>query len=324
MALVNYEHSNKTYPPGMTLITPAMATQAMPRDAIQDPGITTTFHANWVMVSLAFMENPGLYRTFDMMAAINLPGQNNGNINARGTSIPGMLCPTDSSQNRTNYNVGNANPNEGENWARGNYAVNAGNIRLAGPMAVDSANPAWGSNLLRGVMACNDQTMDSAGVRDGTSNTILAGEIRAGINTSDRRGVWAMGMAGASILAGFGSSFDNGTVIGGSGTANGPNVCSQAPNGSDDIYMFTNVAGNAEQECMFADSQHGGIATVRSLHPNGANVVFGDNSVHFISNAVETSGWGGSFNTGNQNDFWPVWDRLICSSDKHAIDFSKL
>jgi prepilin-type processing-associated H-X9-DG protein len=59
---------------------------------------------------------------------------------------------------------------------------------------------------------------------------------------------------------------------------------------------------------------------VRSLHPNGANVVFADNSVHFVSNSIETSGLLGSSDPG----FWPVWDRLICSSDRHAVDAGKL
>jgi prepilin-type processing-associated H-X9-DG protein len=61
-------------------------------------------------------------------------------------------------------------------------------------------------------------------------------------------------------------------------------------------------------------------ATVRSLHPNGVNVVFADNSVHFIPNSVETSGVWGDANPG----FWPVWDRLICSGDRHPVDLSKI
>ena len=195
--------------------------------------------------------------------------------------------------------------------------------RLGGSAAFDANNPAWTSGLLRGVMACNDQTMDLAGIRDGTSSTIMAGEVRAGVNNTDLRGVWAMGVAGASILAGYGSVSETGTICGGTADANGPNACGSGGE-SDDIFGFQDTAGDAALDCMdvvsaTSSSGSGGVATVRSLHPNGANVVFADDSVHFISNSVETSGLRGALDNN-----LPVWDRLICSSDRHAVDASDL
>jgi prepilin-type processing-associated H-X9-DG protein len=129
----------------------------------------------------------------------------------------------------------------------------------------------------------------------------------------DRRGIWAMGAAGSSVLAGYGSTSLPG---GGSGYANGPNACADQ---SDDILDFSDPSGEAATECMGAYST-GGIATSRSLHPNGVNVVFADDSVHFITNAVETSGLNGTLDTLNL----AVWDRLICSSDKHPVDATGL
>ena len=152
-------------------------------------------------------------------------------------------------------------------------------------------------------MAVNDATMDLAGIRDGTSNTILAGEVRAGLTDKDRRGVWAMGMAGSSIACAHGSWGDD----------NGPNACYRW---ADDIkgVDHINIGPAAEDQCMDAWGHSGSRqATFRSLHPGGCNVVFADCSVHFISNAIETSGpWGDP-----GPDFWPVWDRLICSDDRH-------
>jgi hypothetical protein len=49
-------------------------------------------------------------------------------------------------------------------------------------------------------------------VPDGTSNTIMFGELRIGTRPGDRRGTWALGHPGASILAG-----------GGEGDCSGPN-----------------------------------------------------------------------------------------------------
>src|SRR5438874_9353141 len=36
---------------------------------------------------------------------------------------------------------------------------------------------------------------------DGTSNTVMFNEVRIGLNANDRRGVWAMGLAGSSVTA---------------------------------------------------------------------------------------------------------------------------
>ena len=37
-------------------------------------------------------------------------------------------------------------------------------------------------------------------ITDGTSNTIMVAELRAGVSPLDPRGVWAMGFSGSSIV----------------------------------------------------------------------------------------------------------------------------
>ena len=66
----------------------------------------------------------------------------------------------------------------------------------------------------RGVMGPNVGVKLSQ-ITDGTSKTIMVGEIRAGITEQDPRGVWALGHAGTSLIA----------MYGGGGDANGPNAC---------------------------------------------------------------------------------------------------
>ena len=289
LALLNYEHTNKTFPSGMIC------------DAGDSPAQTTTFRPNWVILTLPYMENLSLYRSFDF----TVPISNGNNRVARGTLLPSFLCPTDSTNNRMVYNSRNSGA-EGDNWARGNYAASAGNSWLSSG-CYDATCGDWRENLRRGVMGCNDQTMDLAGIRDGTSSTILAGEVRAGISTYDRRGTWAMGMAGASIVAAYGSWADD----------NGPNACND---NADDIKWAQATDDNARLDCMHAWEGDNSQATIRSVHPNGANAGFADASVHFIPNAIETSGPGGDANPG----FWPTWDRLICSGDHRAVDASKV
>jgi prepilin-type processing-associated H-X9-DG protein len=141
-----------------------------------------------------------------------------------------------------------------------------------------------------------------AEIIDGTSNTIMLGEIRAGAVPFDSRGVWAMS-GGSSALWGHGS------ITG--GDDHGPNYLDYQ---SDDI-----IAGDAVR------AAYGGIdgaaalglpcynygvdvqITARSLHPGGVNTCFCDGSVHWISDYIQV--------TSNGSSNLSVWDRLNASAD---------
>src|SRR4029079_15301880 len=137
------------------------------------------------------------------------PGVGNANIKARGTVIPVLLCPSDPN-NKTIYQ------GLGGNWARNNYAANAGRAFIYGSVGSgtvgissmsgpDSPNNAgWLDNCQRGVMGPNTSVALKR-ISDGTSKTIMIGEIRAGLTENDGRGVWALGHAGPSLVSGFGS-----------------------------------------------------------------------------------------------------------------------
>jgi prepilin-type processing-associated H-X9-DG protein len=143
-------------------------------------------------------------------------------------------------------------------------------------------------------------------ITDGTSKTIMLGEIRAGITPNDARGVWALGHAGSCVLAGYGSQ----------GDANGPNYCNV--HGDDTYSDVCSAAGKctttganpvAQAECMTCDG--GGSfdqMTIRSLHPGGAHIAMADGSVQWVSNDIETSGCYG-------NGMTP-WDYMIASADE--------
>jgi hypothetical protein len=261
-----------------------------------------------------------------------------------------MLCGSDTVNNRIAFD-GSV---QGEyqiqtNWARGNYAVNAGNGELgfyggggSGGLglwdAKDPACQAWADIRLRGVMGPNSCTMPIGDIKDGTSTTFLVGEIRAGISNADRRGTWAMGMGGACIVSWYGWGGDD----------NGPNCCDDQAddiNGSNQAppQGFNDIADPTD--CMRCCSWGCGSfqSTYRSLHPNGVNIATADASVHFISNSIETGGqfvgWPaptmnktvvtGVTPTGTviratipdwQSTPLPVWDRLLLSADGLPVD----
>ena len=301
LAVLNYESTRKTLPEGMTF------------NPLNAAAVSTlqNFGANWVIKILPYLESQSLYDAFVLNDLDNHPVNENGlgalNLNrkARGIIIPSMLCPSDSF-NQIFYQ-GKLGAGHGDNWARGNYAANAGRaFILGGPGATRFSgpdSPGWRDDCMRGVMGPN-AAVKLRQITDGTTKTIMLGEIRAGITERDAHGVWAMGHAGASLLARYGAG----------GDANGPNACYTK---SDDVFsdQCDGVNGNptpnppAAAECMTCQSgdafQQG---TAQSKHPGGVHLAMCDGSVQFISDDVETSG---SITGG----CCTVWDKMISSAD---------
>jgi len=290
LAVLNYESTRKAFPQGMTF----------PKALELNLGNLSFFNANWIIKILSNIEEQPLYDSFELKKRINdntspLPG--NKNYIARGTEIPVLLCPSDPN-NRTLYQ-GAVGSGHGGNWGRTNYAANAGGAYIfstCNPPELCAFGPdsdGWKSDKRRGVMGPNTSVAFRR-ILDGTSKTILIGEILAGSTAQDARGVWAMGHAGASLLAMYGAD----------GDANGPNACYPM---ADDVY--SDICGNPASiaNCLDCDPGYFAQATTRSAHPDGVYVARCDGSVSFVSDDIETSGLYGSWGS--------LWDRLIASAD---------
>jgi prepilin-type N-terminal cleavage/methylation domain-containing protein/prepilin-type processing-associated H-X9-DG protein len=286
LAVLTYGSAQKDLPQGMTF----------PKGIEQNIGRLIYFSRNWIISVLPYLEEQALYDSFNFKRAINDPITTNPNCIAHATSIPVLLCPSDP-YNRVMYQGG---PDSGHygSWARGNYAGNSGNAFLyycaSEECSYSADSPGWLSDQRRGVMGPN-ASIRYKRIVDGTSKTILIGEIRAGITDKDARGVWALGHAGASLLAAYGSGTDD----------NGPNTCNPE---ADDVYSDACGSSDALSLCMdcYAGT-HFAQQTVRSLHNGGAFVAMCDGSVQFITDDVETSGVFGNWGS--------LWDRLIASAD---------
>ena len=153
-----------------------------------------------------------------------------------------MLCPTDPF-NRQSLFAGR-HATEGDNWARGNYGANGalGFLTVAGTNPAGGADtPYWKNPQTRGVMGMNI-ALSIAKITDGTSQTILIGELRAGVSEFDPRGTWALGAAGASSLWGHGT--DN---------AIGPNACIP---GGDGIFGCGRIKGSVGGEEALMSRMH--------------------------------------------------------------------
>ena len=266
---------------------------------------------NWVIMILPFLDQETLYNRFNLTQYITAAV----NRRARSTKLAIMLCPSDSYNNvpydGTNYG-------QGPDWARGNYAANAsmgfmtatsggggftgcqGGHQHGGIKdAAFATSEGWQNHLARGVMGAN-ASIGHAEIRDGDSNTILVGEIRAGVVDIDPRGVWAMSGGCPSAL------WAHGTM----GDANGPNTPSP---GADDLNNCSDVhtAVGGEQTLAYMGMGCPGgkrpnyQQTARSMHEGGIHVCMADGSVRWISDFVEI---------GNPNTL-AIWERLNLSAD---------
>jgi prepilin-type N-terminal cleavage/methylation domain-containing protein len=320
IAVLNYESAKKVLPNGLTA------------DPSFPGGLNTlnAFGPNWIIDILAYMEEQGLRDGFDPslfikpgtagFAPVNDNPPNARNQAARATIIPALLCPSDP-YNRVLYQGGAPAPSgtdagrkamHGANWARTNYAANTGRMSIYPGSGPTYYTGGWKDPCKRGVIGVN-QAVTLKRITDGTSKTIMLGEIRTGLTENDARGVWAMGHGGSNLLAQYGSGGDN----------DGPNYCNIH---GDDTYADvcstltgwctvgppTPVDSRARTECLTCDGGGGfDSMTVRSTHSGGAFLAMADGSVQWVSDDVETSGC--------HNNPMTVWDYMISSADEGRV-----
>ena len=207
--------------------------------------------ANWLVFILPYVDQAPLYKSWDF----DIPASQNS---GRSTKLPLYMCPTDP------QSTGIPCSYAGGEWARGNYGMNVSpcNFGVSGSPG-DPLGGIGGSNY----------AVRLADIVDGTSNTVAADELRAGMNEHDLRGCWAM----PGLAAGTAAMFND---------ASKPN--SYEPN-SDDMEncLVSGQAGNGSQGMGCFDSTSTGQMTSRSMHAGGLHVLLLDGSVRFISDNID-------------------------------------
>jgi prepilin-type N-terminal cleavage/methylation domain-containing protein len=293
IALHNYHLAQRAFPPSVQSNTG------------EDPGTTTNFRPNWIIRILPYMEQQNLHDSFDLTKNIN----DAANRLQRGARLSAMICPSDKpSAPPFNSSISA----EGDNWARGNYAANGGNAHLLNlgsrtDWVNNEDSPGWKDNFRRGVMGPN-VSLGIDGISDGTTNTFLVLELRVGLSERDRRGTWAMGVAGASTVYQFGAG----------GDANGPNACNDLADDIKDCGLLKSTIGDQRllSECMTCiAASTNNQAAPRSAHEGGIFVCRGDGGVQFVSDFIQLG------STVGPN--MAVWDRLIAAGDGLVVDASK-
>ncbi len=318
LATLGYEQTHELLPPACT-----QAGTVPNKKTDVTPMTPTNQRENWIIHILPNLDQATLYEEIaaylkDNTNAIGLINTTltgkTPMVQLRAREINTFLCPSDR-LNRTQYI-----DDSGNSWGRCNYGANMGTAQAEKLGNIDW----WSKPNAKGVMGPR-MSVRITDIKDGASNTILIGEIRAGINSSDSRGTWAMGGAGASATA------KNGFI---GGQAYGPNAADPSNLGNGD-YVFncnqTKMGMNPKERIIAGLPCQDGAATNiqatnRSLHPGGVNVAFADGGARFIPNSVSL-GTVSNITDANALDTFSelgVWDRLILSSDGQSIDANSL
>jgi prepilin-type N-terminal cleavage/methylation domain-containing protein/prepilin-type processing-associated H-X9-DG protein len=277
--------------------------------------ITMPFGPNWAVWLLPFLEqadlftlgNPTSYpgitvpRVKNAKGVAALAGINNSWRVIGTTVVPTYLCPSDPN-NTQPYSDGGAGSTPQVGWARGNYAATAGfddfDHSSGGFVYTYNGNPSPLKGVQVGVVFGANFGSRFLDITDGTSNTCMFNEIRAGISALDPRGTWAIGMPGCSITNAGRQAYNP--------TPN--NLLGDSGSDGDELqtcYKYWNpTIGSVQGMGCIKDGNLSTSAMARSLHTGGVNTCFADGSVHFVQNSITEYLWGimQSRNDGNQID----------------------
>jgi len=306
LAAHNYHDALKVFPPAIQIFNPpANGTQNMV-GTYRIPA----FGPNWAVFLLPYMEQDSMFRQVATSVSAYMSTGDQGWKAIRVNTIPILLCPSDPN-NQTPCAL------NGGSWARGNYAANAGpgwlNQTRDGASGCNGSADANPTNPGRfglpapvpsgGIFGVNwGHTLPGLTAEDGTSNTIMFNEVRAGLNENDRRGVWAMGVAGSSVTAGH--------AIGDCTT---PNDTAEYSDDIEDCTLARSTGGFGQSSAPptmgpqkmgcsndnLSRNWPNWQAQARSLHTGGVNACFGDGSIRFVKDSIAQSTW---FFINSRND----------------------
>jgi prepilin-type N-terminal cleavage/methylation domain-containing protein/prepilin-type processing-associated H-X9-DG protein len=320
LGLHNFESTNGKFPMGSNipylngLIPDAQTSDALVSDQ------TEPFGPNWAVMILPYTEQSALYNAanigsypgwagpYAVAGAQTAPNATNYNMSWASqtlisTRLAVFVCPSDPNNQSGSFfftasdaaNYPSFIPGSGAgvqliNWARGNYGSIQGATdadHTVNGYDDPSASPFPGASKT-GMIGAN-YGLRIADVTDGLSNTAMIGELRVGLISIDIRGTWAMGFAGAS-LAGHAKNYNP--------TPNDNNsVYPKCNDGGDELQMtaqFKQLGAMAAQQRMgfnCGGGMYNSGGQVRSTHPGGCNVGFGDGSVKFIKQTISNQVW---------------------------------
>ena len=273
LAMHNYESANGSFPP-------AKLYSAGTSSVSNDPGgAGLVLNTTAFSMILSYLEQSPLYNAYNFSLpscnAVNSGVNKNlvggtgaylANTTVTSSTVATFLCPSDTVQAPYTNAPGTAGPYPADRAVRASYLLAASAYYEA------FTNRSWGGSRPTddAIFSGSDSSTTIAAVKDGTSNTALAGESRSE-KTDPKYGAWW-----------------------GQGLWTSTHGMVYSPTVSVDSYLSTlpNAPALTRQVSAANNPRRLGYAwTFSSLHPGGLNVVFADGSVRYIKNTVNPYTW---------------------------------
>jgi prepilin-type processing-associated H-X9-DG protein len=269
LGISNYESAQGSYPPG------AIHYQEKPMDCSQ---VSRGF--SMFLLIMPMVEQQNVFNSINFALPTGnvppIPQQSTGLL----AKVQSYICPSDLPP------VSNIS-GSGNFYSQDSYAACAGTRDIwhwwcgcpGGPGGPCTTSPdIQPDGVFGGGFICR-----VSDVADGTSNTIFAGEFSRFVNDPDNT------LNSWTRAAWLGSSLAN-TARAQCLAGTGPMI--NAPLMAGDVTAFqgswTWLTGNTDDWLYFSapDVRYAGQYGFRSLHPGGANFLFGDGSVHFLKATI--------------------------------------
>lgn len=277
LALHNYHDTHQKFP----LAAVHAVLGGAPPNTFRDDG----WGATWMIMIFPFIEQQALYDQYDC----RLPGTNTANQAVTATRVAALRCPSDDELPVTA--VGTATDVVHARLAKGNYA-----IRTGGKYTNENGTPGgWDEQAFRGLTSFRPPaTTNIAEIRDGTSNTIVLGEILGQGSNGDCRGAW--GWVGCANFSPHTRNLADQYIVTPNYFVDGQTLFYDCP-----PYCGSSTTGD-QTSCNDCGGDGTGGTAVRSRHPGGVNVGLADGSVRFVGSTINQLVWRNAMTIKGQDD----------------------
>ncbi len=277
LAIHNYHEAQNMMPPGAiwfanNSLVPN-ASQNQPSSNGDTLFTQANYSGNWVMMLLPYVEQAQLYNLYNPALPLIVTGGTAANSNNQVVTVKltPMLCPSDT----FNDDLFVRSQMGSVPMGRGNYGGAMGR-----EIPYNLHGDRWVSRPTNRVGCLgHGRSAIIRDINDGTSNTVMLWELRAGPFPDDSRGVWAMGRVGASLVSGCDNTGDCAKINDNNNDGADVHGC----NGTNDPAKKA-TALNLGMGC------HGlndGQSAPGSQHTGGCHAALADGGVRFVSTLID-------------------------------------
>ncbi len=283
LALTTYHDTHGTFPMGGVVLDPAMIDERIPLPEL-GPVSRCGFHGpqrnarSWAIALLPFLEQTTMFDSLNQDLGIVFQ-QNSTVVRAR---VATFLCPSDTfTMQEPGTRYARIKGNVAANWGNSHYYQDLPGFPGIGPNPFNGpAGEVWFTTSPFGI----NRSTSYADFSDGTSNTLMLGEVVIGKNRT----------VPEEIMANFFGAYDRrGDIYSDDYNAGMFSTYTEPNSRIPDQMGLTIHCGSSDRRNPPCNHLHPIFNTARSRHNGGVNVVLGDGSARFVKDTINREVWRG-------------------------------